>query len=278
MKALVQKLYDELLEDLAGYAERGVIPIPKLNEALRITRSALTKLKEQVLQETFANQQAEIDFFKKQKPLFVAEQLYAVDLCMIQAAKPSYDNALIRTFLEAELRQLMAYFHKYYFLYQYYQFGSTDLDHVFFIRGIGPKDLLLPDNADPDPEFSTACDHVWARFIANERLKEWLVDELRLLDGSVTAQQQAANSLKWTGNSVNLAELAYGIWLTGQVNNGNVSVSEIVIWLEQHLQVRIGDPHRRWQSIAARKRAGPFVYVDEVKAALVERLEEEWRR
>ena len=50
------------------------------------------------------------------------------------------------------------------------------------------------------------------------------------------------------------------------------------MWLEQHLEVRIGDAHRRWQSIAARKRVGPFVYVDELKAALVKRLEEEWGR
>jgi len=278
MKALVQKLYDELLEDLAGYAELGVIPIQKLNGALRTTRGALTRLKELVLQESFEDQQAEIDFFKKQKPLFVAEQLYAAGLCMIQTSRPTYDTTMIRAFLEAELRQIMDHFHKYCFLYHYYQFGSTDLDSAFFVRGTNPAAVLLPDAVDADPEFSTACDHVWARFIANERLKEWLVDELRLLDGSVTAQQQAASSLKWTGNSVNLAELAYGIWLTGQINNGNVSVSEIVIWLERHLQVRIGDPHRRWQSIAARKRAGPFVYVDEMKTLLVKRLEEEWGR
>jgi hypothetical protein len=84
--------------------------------------------------------------------------------------------------------------------------------------------------------------------------------------------------LKWTGNTINLAELAYGIWLTGQINHGNVSVNQVVGWLEKQLGVKIGDPHRRWQSIAARKRVGPFVFVDEMKDALVKRLEEEWGR
>jgi hypothetical protein len=71
-------------------------------------------------------------------------------------------------------------------------------------------------------------------------------------------------------------KLAYGIWLTGQINNGNASVTEIVEFLEMSFGVEIGAPHRRWQSISRRKRVAPFKYVDEVKAALVKRLEEEW--
>lgn len=79
-----------------------------------------------------------------------------------------------------------------------------------------------------------------------------------------------------TGETINLVEIAYGIWLTGQVNNGNASISEIVLWLERHFEVRVGKAHRRWQNIAGRKRLAPFRYMDEMKEALVKRLEEEW--
>ncbi|MDO3641262.1 RteC domain-containing protein [Mucilaginibacter sp. L3T2-6] len=72
---------------------------------------------------------------------------------------------------------------KFSFLYQYFQLDSTDMDAVFFVRGAHPKDVLVPDVPDLDPEFSTACDHAWARFMANDRLQEWILAEMRGLEG-----------------------------------------------------------------------------------------------
>ncbi|WP_368077622.1 RteC domain-containing protein [Mucilaginibacter sp. L3T2-6] len=69
--------------------------------------------------------------------------------------------------------------------------------------------------------------------------------------------------MRWTGDTINLAELAYGIWLTGQINNGQISVTEILECLERVFRVRLGKPHRRWQSIAARKPLGYAKYMDE---------------
>jgi len=265
----------------------GIIPIQKLSGALASIRQTLAKLKTQIRGENFPNPESEIEFFKKDKPHFVSEQLYAIDLCIIQTSRPCYDTALIHAFLEAELRVIKDYFHKYSFLYQYYQLDSTDMDSLFFLRGAYPKDALVPpDAADLDPEFSTACDHAWARFLAYERLQEWLLGELRALDRSKAGPQAPASvageqltlapgALKWTGETINLVEIAYGIWLTGQVNNGNVSITEIMEYLEVVFRVRVGKPHRRWQSLTRRKRLAVFRYVDEMKVALVKRMEEE---
>jgi hypothetical protein len=84
--------------------------------------------------------------------------------------------------------------------------------------------------------------------------------------------------MRWTGESISLVELAYGIWLTGQVNNGQVSITEIVEFLEVVFRVRVGKPHRRWQSIASRKRLSYTKYLDECKAAVEKRLDEEMGR
>jgi hypothetical protein len=284
-------LYHELQEDLNAYAEMGILPINKLSGALNTLRDTLAKVKAHILKQPFKDQQEEIVFFKKVKPLFVAEQLYAIDLCIIQTAQPRYDAALIREYLENELRQINTYFQKYSFLFQYYQLGSTDMDALFFVRGAYPKDILIPDVADLDPAFSTACDHAWARFLAHERLRDWLVSEIRGLDGGgaqpgnpggdlnpAASVGGGPGGLRWTGETINLVELAYGIWLTGQVNEGNVSVTEIVEFLEKVFRVRIGKPHRRWQSIASRKRTSHTKYTDEIKTALEKRVEEEFAR
>jgi len=152
--------------------------------------------------------------------------------------------------------------------------------------------MVLPETPDADPMFSTNGDHLWAKFIAYERLQSWLEDELRQLRngggegrqatgeggirGGVGGQLQLPpGALKWTGETINLVEIAYGIWVTGQVNNGNVSITEIMEYLEMVFRVKVGKPHRRWQSLTRRKRLGSFRYVDEIKLALVKRMEEE---
>jgi hypothetical protein len=87
-----------------------------------------------------------------------------------------------------------------------------------------------------------------------------------------------SGGLKWTGETINLVEIAYGIWLTGQRNNGQVSITEIVEFLEGAFRVRIGKPHRRWQGITNRKRLGYTRFLDEMKGAIEKRLEEEMGR
>lgn len=281
IKVYIDRLFKELEEDLNEYAEMGIVPIKRLNGALQSMRSCLLKLRAHITDHPFQNTAEEIEFFKKEKPRFVAEQLYAIDLTIIQTSRPFYDREVIRSFFEQELRTIRRFLKKYSFLYQYYQLDSTDMDALFFVRGAYPKDILVPDSADLDPQFSAACDHAWARFMAYERLQMYLLEELLSLDNPVVVRlKEDSNTveLKWTGETINLVELGYGMWLTGQINNGNASITEIIEWLEVHFRVKIGKAHRRWQSISRRKRIGSFKYIDEVKAALVKRLEEEWGR
>jgi hypothetical protein len=111
-------------------------------------------------------------------------------------------------------------------------------------------------------------------------LAEWLHNEIKSLDKNdnppaTTADHVLPGGLKWTGESINLVEIAYGIWLTGQVNHGQASITEIVEFLEKALRVRIGKSHRRWQSIASRKRLSYTKFLDECKTAIEKRVDEE---
>lgn len=86
--------------------------------------------------------------------------------------------------------------------------------------------------------------------------------------------QESHVELKWTGETINLVELAYGVWLTGQINNGNAGITEIIQWLETHFQVKIGRAYRRWTSISKRKRIAPTKYLDKIRDAVLKRLDE----
>lgn len=242
-------------------------------------RSIMIRLKIHIMAEGFASEEAEIEFFKHEKPLFMAEQIYLADYTIIFLGKPAPNPGLLEVYYGEELRRIQTFINRFGFLYQCYKMEAKDLDSVLFVRGAGPSGMLLPELPDADPAFSTNGDYLWAKFMTYERLQVWLEDELNGLRGGGREEGGPDGGggpvLKWTGETINLVEIAYGIWLTGQVNNGNASISEIVLWLERHFAVKIGKAHRRWQNIASRKRLSYTRFLDACKAAVEKRVEEE---
>jgi len=81
------------------------------------------------------------------------------------------------------------------------------------------------------------------------------------------------SEMKWTGDTINIVELAYGIWLTGQLNNGNASLNQIVRWLEANLHVSIGVVQRRFIEIERRKRLSPTKYIDKMKETIMQKID-----
>jgi len=61
---------------------------------------------------------------------------------------------------------------------------------------------------------------------------------------------------------------------TGQVNNGDAGVAEIIQALECAFQVNVGRAYRRWQSISQRKRVSPVKYINQMRDAIKKRLDE----
>ncbi|MDB4919096.1 MAG: RteC protein [Mucilaginibacter sp.] len=101
--------------------------------------------------------------------------------------------------------------------------------------------------------------------MALERLQTYLIDELKSLENTYHKESRELvkdnpKTLSWTGETINLVEFGYGIWLTGQIKYGNASITEIIQWLEAHFNVKIGKAHRRWQSIMSRKRVPGKIY------------------
>jgi hypothetical protein len=287
MKNYTEKLFDELAEELTIYADLGTLPVRKVTGAIHSIQNAFAKLRKYIAETPFKTPDEEIHFFKYEKPRFTAEHFYAMEIFSIETARPLNDMNLLKAFYEQELKYIRRLFNNNRFLYAYYQFDLKDLDHSLFIRGAKPVDIPVPDVIGGDPQFTTCCDNIWGKFMAFERLEVWLLDELRALDKSEAGLQAPASgeergklaippgALKWTGETINLVEIAYGIWLTGQINNGNVSITELMEFLEVVFRVRVGKPHRRWQSLTRRERLGAFRFVDEMMVALQKRLEEE---
>ncbi len=61
------------------------------------------------------------------------------------------------------------------------------------------------------------------------------------------------NTVKWTGEKVDLIELVYAIYYSNKVNNGNVTLKQIVKLMEYSFSIELGDPYRTYSGIKDRQ-------------------------
>ena len=272
MKAEIKKLYDDMLEEVSLYGDMGALPIKRFSGKLAVINKALAALKQFVLKHPFADRQEEINFFKYEKPAFVCELLCAQQMFNIETQRKQFnEEILIRNYYEQKLKVIKHYFMQYQFLYQYYLLEAAELDAVLFVRGGETSGVLLPETPDLDPEYSTKGDYLFAQFLAHEKIQNFLINELY----PSSVQPLAGKILNWTGESVNLVELAYGLFLTGQLNEGKATIAEIIQWLEQHFRVDVGNAYRRWYAISGRKRVTPTKFIEQMRDAILKRLDDD---
>ena len=276
-----EKLYAEFKDALAGVSSIEGGAIQSLSETLALCRKFLGQLRSMVTDVPFEDSVTEIHFFKSVKPKFYAEKIYAFERYGLEMNKPVGTVDMIRAFLEDELRQVHRFFKQHAFLYQYYRAGGVGLDSQYFLRGADLPLPLVPEIPDPNPDFSTAMDYLFAKFIAFEMLQREILRRIGVLDGKVVPGTAPGLTkgvgLKWTGKIVNLGELIYGLYYTGQFNHGNAQLSEIVALFERMCEVKIRDVHHTFGEIRERKVSSPSKFIDSMSAAIRDRVDEDLR-
>lgn len=279
LKEFCNKRYTLLEEELALHEEMGVPAFKKLSGALDSITKAMKDLRSFIISHPFKSIEEEIYFFKYEKPRFLAHHIYLIEQYSIESRKPLLDDESHRCHYQTELKYVLRLFEQYRFQYGYFVMDATELDDKYFLRNAGPISMIMPVLPDREAEFSTNADYLFAKFLAFELLKEFITKQLWNLSRPEQDQTHIvhdfSHNLKWTGDTINLVEIAYGIWLTGQVNHGNAGIAEITQFLEMSFKVVIGRPFRRWQSISNRKRVSPVKYLDQMKAAILQRLDDE---
>ncbi|WP_157682367.1 RteC domain-containing protein [Mucilaginibacter mallensis] len=266
----------QLEEDIELFNEMGATAVKKLTGILNAVRVAMADLKDKVDNSSFKDIDEEIQFFKYVKPQFYAHHIYALELFKIDTDKPLGDQQVLRNYYEQELKFIRKFLNKHLFLYQYYLLDGSELDSSYFVRGKNQVNLLLSDGPDLDPLFSTACDYLFARFIAIEKLQEYLIQCLYHSNGMepVAKFSKKKGPFKWTGDKSNLIELAYGIYDTVQINDGHVTIAEIIEWLEESLEVSLSRYYRRFTEIKMRKSISKTKYLDDLRDALAKHIAE----
>ena len=279
MKELLENILSEIdVEideiDLYGYdiVENSLSMVHRL-------QAVLNDLKAKLQTYSFPAKEDEITFFKTQKPEILGRLLFFYKIYRIETQCPNGSNDVIRNYISKELDNLTYFFNRNLDFYQYYRSHSTLYDEYYFVRG--KSDLrLCTDSAqfDKDPNVSIGYDYKVAKIIANEMLRIYLNKRLVKLETNTQVEDNLQKCLKYpfrfTGKKVFLIELGYSLVSSGDINNGNVEIKEMMNFLGTVFQVELGDYYAAYIAMKERKK-DRTAYLSRLQDSLVKRMDED---
>jgi len=273
-------LFDELLETIAQLEQDNISAVNEPFPYLKIANQFMHSLQSLVLAGSFDDQQKEIRFFKTVKPKFRCLQLYYLALQEINFKRPKDGKKILKKFYADEMHKICAFRCYNQQMLNYYYSGSNDMDALLFLRKVDEHPYwLLKLKLDRDERFSTPADHLVAKIMSMDKIQAYLAEEIVKLGGASfgnsTPKLENTKEYKWTGETINLVELAYGLYYTGEINNGNAGIAEIVRLFEKIFNIAIGKPSRRFTEIKQRKRLSKTKYLDQMKTAIDKRIDED---
>ena len=271
---LYVQLEDEL-ESINGTLKSG---FEKFSDSLFMINTHINQLKKLVSEQQFRSETEEITFFKNIFPKFYSWMIYTAEEYSIISAVPVGTEQMLRDYYLQELAIVKRNFNQSQFTYQYFLQGETSLDEDYFLRkNFNPNHpgltALFTEN-----KMATNQGYQFARFRAGEMMQDFLINRIRLLykapDNVLLAELLTGTKRRWTGEKINLIELAYGIFYTGQMNDGKAEINDIVSWLEESLQVDLGRAYRKFVDIRRRKTLSYTKYLDEMRNAIHLKIDE----
>ena len=274
----LEKLAEELYAELhLQMQEVDIIqhPLEKLRTGLTHVQQALAKLKIEIGKGKFASLQEEVFFFKKHKPRIYAWLIFITERYAILNSLPLVGKEEQLVHLQSQLFFINRFFRQNEFFYQYFKMGADDLDEHYFCRGIQKPVIGFSEVPEVDPEFATIGDYLFSKFIGYEMLQEYLLSEIEMLSlqhGEKPKGRQ--RELVWTGDSVNIIELVYGIYETRQINDGKASIAELMDFFGNIFQINLSKYFKRFSDIKRRKAMSKTRFLDEMQQLVAKRIED----
>jgi len=279
MKELVNNMLAEIEVDISEIDLYGYDIIETSLSMVHRLQELLNDLKTKLQTYSFPAKEDEITFFKTQKPEILGRLLFFYKIYRIETQCPNGSNDVIRNYISKELDNLTYFFNRNLDFYQYYRSHSTLYDEYYFVRG--KSDLrLCTDSAqfDKDPNFSTGYDYKVAKIIANEMLRIYLNKRLVKLETNTQVEGNLQKCLKYpfrfTGKKVFLIELGYSLVSSGDINNGNVEIKEMMNFLGTVFQMELGDYYAAYIAMKERKK-DRTAYLSRLQDSLVKRMDED---
>jgi hypothetical protein len=212
---------------------------------------------------TFNDTQEEIRFFKETKPVLLSQYFYYRKLFDIALFDSYKDPQRKKTFYESELLKMEQFARKQDEFFRYCMSGDTYFDDVYFTR----KEKLLSGLIDT--RFSTGYDEKLARLLANELIRKTLLDMMV----SLNANTSFHSPVNWTGNKTDAIELLIALHASGNFNNGDAEVKQVVKTFEEYFNISLGNYYDLLKKIRMRK-GNRSNFLDVLKEKFLQRLDQ----
>lgn len=239
---------------------------------IRLVKRALNQFQHIISREGFKSKKEEIYFFKIIKPNVLSHLIFNVKLYGIETKKPHRSKTAQVKFFKRFIDKLQLYFNDNLEFYQYYKKQETYLDKEYFLQGNGhfrlhPDTFILFSNE----KFSSSHDSTLATIIAYEMLITYFKKEIGNLKNNSNTMKASKNTmrskLKLTASKSDIIELVYALHVSGSINYGNSNINEIIKFIEELLDIKLGDPYRAFLSIRLRK-VNRSKFLDHLKDSL----------
>jgi hypothetical protein len=276
------ELYEQLEEGLKSIENSLKNDSERLDSYNICIGHNLKMLEDFIVDNGFKDETEEIYFFKYVYPRFYSWYIYHSEREGMLKLLPRHGtDVMIRDFFIQEYHFQLRFFEQHRAVYEYYLADDEDRDAMFFLSKNYKALTPIPPNMPFDSRFLTNQGYKFAKFIAYDRLQEYTGRRLRLLYRNPESEYVQAllkgSKRRWTGDKIELIEIAYGIYYTRRMNDGKVEVRDIVEWLEDTLGVDLGDAYRMFADLQRRKNSSYTKYLEEMMSAVQEQILEKDR-
>jgi hypothetical protein len=255
MRLFCDTLMAALEQQLQELELAHIDPLSYAKQALKHSAEALERLQQQVAEHPISDAATVIDFYRNRTPLFMAKVLYYQAVYTLVLSAPPGGTAPLRQHYKAALRSVQQYFIARKEFYCYYRSGDSHLDSFYFTS----PPAEVPSYASGAFDFGLGApltySHRVAQIIANDALVAYLEQALAKVKNkecSAIAETDTP-SLVWTGSKVALVELIYALHSSGVIHHGSVALAEIATAVASTFGVELGQFHRTFLEIRARK-------------------------
>ncbi len=245
----------------------------KSEQGIKLIKATLHQIMPLVIDKTFETPELEIEFFKIIKPQIFSKLIFYVKRFNIESKRPRGSNKEQAKYLNGHIKKLQNFFNNNLEFYNYYKVGATYLDHQYFIRD--QMDIRLNIEAYhffTDKQFSTSHDSTVSTVLAHDALIIYLKDEINKLITTNTMETiinpfHQDSELHWTGRYVEIVELAYALYATGKINNGNIDIKSVVLAVQKMFNIDNDNYYNTFTEVRSRK-INPTKFIDLLKDSL----------
>lgn len=275
MESMINEFFINYETQFNEIEQQVINSAKRLEEVMVISRKAIREFNDFENNLSFSGPAEQIYFFKIIKPRFFAMLIYQEEKAYLENNKPNDTIEAVLIYYQKELEAISRFFNRHRFYYEYYRYGMTALDEQYFVFGENISSPALGYSID-GPTGPITLHYLISKFIGFEKLQHHLVTLSQNPDVNTNSIEiHHTEKIKWTGDVINLVELTYGLWLTGQINHGNASLNQIVRWLEANLAVSIGSIQKRFSEIERRKRLSPTRFIDQMKEFIQRKIDKD---